>query len=125
MVDQKLQTDYADGEEDKDKSNKRISVFKKQIQKGVNDMGVSLSLEHYLAFHNIFFKSYSLISGLAEIQKKPQVCCHDDAKGEESQGERSSTLPARDQDEGEEGPEAGARLPGQAASFAGRPEQGA
>jgi len=40
MVDQKLETNYADGEEDKDKSTKRISVFGKQIQKGVTDMKV-------------------------------------------------------------------------------------
>ena len=40
LVDEALQTDFADGEKKEEKTSKRVANFKKQVEKGVRDMKV-------------------------------------------------------------------------------------
>ena len=40
LVDEALQTMFADGEEKEEKTSKRVANFKKQVEKGVRDMKV-------------------------------------------------------------------------------------
>ena len=42
LVNEALQTGFADGEEKEEKTSKRVANFKKQVEKGVRDMKVIL-----------------------------------------------------------------------------------
>ena len=61
LVEEALQTDFADGEKKEEKTSKRVANFKKQVEKGVRDMKVILYTVHCTLVHSVAVQVYPVL----------------------------------------------------------------